>query len=206
MRCKRVRKELSAYIDGEVSSRARTRLERHLAGCAACQQYKDSLSRLVESMRRVGEVEPSAEFWSTTMRGIRTAMKVPGATAPVVPRWATALVVCLAVVLGVVGWVVFSANRAEPEAIDRSLLKQVAFLDTVLSDETPNGQSAEALSSLEETGLWTDLQGIGYEESSLTSAISYSGEPDAVEEIVETLSSAERTEFRTVLLEMVKEG
>ena len=40
MKCICVRKELSAYIDGEVSSRRRAAIENHLAECPDCKQYK----------------------------------------------------------------------------------------------------------------------------------------------------------------------
>jgi len=38
MRCSRVRKRLSAYMDGELSDQWRERIEHHLAACTRCQE------------------------------------------------------------------------------------------------------------------------------------------------------------------------
>ena len=78
MKCMRVRRDLSAYIDREVSSRRRAAIENHLAECPDCRQYKETLSRIVESVREIDRIEPSAEFWPATMRRIRTLVKLPG--------------------------------------------------------------------------------------------------------------------------------
>ena len=115
MKCNRVRKDLSAYIDGELSSRRRAAIENHLAECPDCKQYKESLSRVVESVRAVDRIEPSAEFWPATMRRIRTLVKMPGPMPVVAPRLAPALVACVAVaVCFVAGWIVLSVDRAAP--------------------------------------------------------------------------------------------
>jgi len=201
MRCRRARKELSAYIDDELAPRVRARIDKHLAGCPECRQRARDLSCLIQSVRSVATVEPSDEFRSATMRRIRAGVKVPRAAVPLRRRWAMAFAACSAVVLGVAGWVVLSTNRPQPDAIDRSLLVQVAFLDTILSDE-----SAEALSAFDETVLLSALEDIQYEALPGAITAPLVGQPNGIEEMVETLSSAERTEFRTVLLDMTKEG
>jgi hypothetical protein len=81
------------------------------------------------------------------------------------------------------------------------MLVQVAFLDTLLSDE-----SAEPLSMFDETVLLPALEDIQYEASPGAMTSPFGGQSNGIEEIVATLSSAERTEFRTVLLDMAKEG
>ena len=207
MRCSRVRGELSAYIDGELPHRTRVRLERHLAGCPGCEQYRKSLCRLVETVREAGPIEPSAEFRSSTMRRIRGAVKVPRATMPVAPRWAAALVT--AVVVCIVGWAVVVANRpAPPDVTDRVLLSQVELAR--LLDEAVLEDQPEAASSLTETGLWTVFGAAPSDEMPLTLATSYADSVGArsvaIEQMVESLSTAERTELRAALLEMAKEG
>jgi len=201
MRCRLARKQLSAYIDDELASRMRARIENHLAGCPECRRHMHDLSRLIQSVRSVATVEPSDEFRSATMRRIRAGVKVPRTVVPLRRRWVTALAACCAVVLGVAGWTVFSANRSEPDAIDRSMLVEVAFLDTLLSDE-----STETLSVFDETVLLPALEDIQYQTSSGAVTAPLVGQSNGIEEMVETLSNAERTEFRTVLLDMAKEG
>lgn len=46
MKCKKVQKNLSAYIDDEVSSRLRQRMERHLAGCPMCAAERDAIEKV----------------------------------------------------------------------------------------------------------------------------------------------------------------
>ena len=190
MKCNRVRKDLSAYIDGELSSRRRAAIENHLAECPDCKQYKESLSRIVESVREIDRIEPSAQFWSATMRRIRTLVKLPGPMPVVAPRLAPALVACVAVALCfVAGWIVLSVDRAAPGPTDEEMFTRVAIvaeLAELMKAETLEEGSAE---------IWSIL---------------YSTEADnggmAVEDVVTTLSSSEQDELRTVLLEMVKEG
>jgi len=204
MKCDRVRKELSAYVDGEVSSQRRTTIENHLAGCSDCEQYREHLSRLVESVREADRIEPSPEFWAATMRRIRALAKLPAPARKLSP----ALAVCLAAALFVAGWIVVSTQGpTDEEMFTRVAI--VAALDELLNAETLDQGSEEILSNLDETGLATLIDQAVSEELPVTLALSYSGEAStgiAVEEMVEALSSSEREELRSALLEMVKEG
>jgi hypothetical protein len=85
------------------------------------------------------------------------------------------------------------------------MLVQVAFLDGMLSDGASSGLTGEALSMYDETVLLPALEDIQYEASSGAMTAALVGQAAGIEEIVETLSNGERTEFRTVLLDMVKE-
>lgn len=190
MKCIRVRKELSAYIDGEVSARRRAAIDNHLEECPDCKQYEESLSRTVKSVRQVERIEPSAEFWSATMRRIRALAQMPGYMPVVAPRLAPALVACVAIALCfVVGWIALSAGRAAPGPTDEEMFTRVAIVAEIaefMRTETLEEGSAEVLSILYRTE--EDNSGM------------------AVEDVVTTLSSSEQNELRTVLLEMVKEG
>ena len=189
MKCNRVRKDLSAYIDGEVSSRRRAAIERHLAECSDCELYMERLSRVVKSVREVDRIEPSAEFWSATMRRIRTLVKVPGSLPVVAPKWAPALVASVAVAICVAGWIVLSAIRAARGPTDEEMFTRVAIvaeLAELMKAETLEEGSAE---------IWSILYRTEADNGGM-----------AVEDVVTTLSSSEQDELRTVLLEMVKEG
>jgi hypothetical protein len=189
MKCKRARKELSAYIDGEVSSRKRTRIEKHLAECSDCEQYKESLVRLVESVREADRIDPSAEFWPVTMRRIRTLMKLPGAGRAFAPRLAPALVACLVLAVGIAGWIVLSPDRAAPGSTDEEMLTRLAIV-AKLADIMEDGTLEEGSEE-----IWPILYTVEADNGGM-----------AVEDVLTTLSSSEQDELRSVLLGMVKEG
>jgi anti-sigma factor RsiW len=51
------RDRLSDYIDGELDTRTRTRIMRHLARCERCRAMFESLTRTLEQLRTLGSVE-----------------------------------------------------------------------------------------------------------------------------------------------------
>jgi anti-sigma factor RsiW len=51
--CLKVRRQLSAYLDGELSPKNRTAVERHLARCRACGVALESLRRLARALEIV---------------------------------------------------------------------------------------------------------------------------------------------------------
>ena len=46
MRCKRIRKKLAAYLDGELDERQKALVKRHLLECAKCRKEADLLGRI----------------------------------------------------------------------------------------------------------------------------------------------------------------
>lgn len=60
MRCKSAKILLSASLDGELSSRERSALDRHLASCVSCSQEMKSLARVREIMSCWADEEPSS--------------------------------------------------------------------------------------------------------------------------------------------------
>ena len=64
---RRIRGNLSAYVDGEVTEAERPQMERHLESCADCRAEADSLRSLVGLLRRMPEIEPPRSF---TLAGV----------------------------------------------------------------------------------------------------------------------------------------
>ena len=58
----KIREDLSAYVDGEVTEAERHQVERHLETCADCRAEADSLRSLVGLLRRMPEIEPPRSF------------------------------------------------------------------------------------------------------------------------------------------------
>ena len=132
MKCRHVKRELSAYIDAAVSPQARIRIEKHLVKCAECSRYRDDLTRLVESVRRVSRIEPSRGFWFGVMGRVRAASKVPMPRSALSRRWAVAFVALVAVGMSILGLLTLSTNRGAPAPTDASLLSVMA---TLIGDE-----------------------------------------------------------------------
>ncbi len=82
--CFLIRRRLSRYLDGELSDRRAARIERHLAGCAACQAELDACHRAVQFVRTPRSVEPPAEGWSEIADQLE-AKGVPGFASPTRP-------------------------------------------------------------------------------------------------------------------------
>ncbi len=55
--CEELFARLSAYLDGELSSEARTEIEEHLCGCPPCIEFVESLRRTVDLCRRFEPAE-----------------------------------------------------------------------------------------------------------------------------------------------------
>ena len=61
-RHRRLRDQLSAYIDGELDASAAGRLEHHLAECGRCRQEMEQLRATVAALQELPAVEPPRSF------------------------------------------------------------------------------------------------------------------------------------------------
>lgn len=50
MQCKKARRHLTAYLDGELDARLRKEIEDHLAGCGACETERKALERVRQAL------------------------------------------------------------------------------------------------------------------------------------------------------------
>jgi len=62
MNCRRIRKRLSAFQDGEIGREERERIAAHLEGCASCRSAYAELGEIWQSLERIPEIEVSAGF------------------------------------------------------------------------------------------------------------------------------------------------
>ena len=56
MQCKKVKKNLAAYMDGEISEELHARITRHISGCTSCKMELKELQRILEAMAAVEEI------------------------------------------------------------------------------------------------------------------------------------------------------
>jgi len=63
MSCKKWKKKLSSYLDNEVSSRERSKIEKHLKSCRACFNQFEQLGRLHRLVRSIPSEKPRSGFY-----------------------------------------------------------------------------------------------------------------------------------------------
>ncbi len=76
MRCRRVQRRLSAFQDGELEPETRVKIEAHLEGCLECRRRYQQLEGLWRSLGALGQVQPSAEFYSRLAKRIEGQSKL----------------------------------------------------------------------------------------------------------------------------------
>ncbi len=79
-RHRRLRDQLSAYIDGELDDSAAERLERHLAECGRCRQEMEQLRATVAALQELPAVEPPRSFTLSPERAAAPRPAQPGVT------------------------------------------------------------------------------------------------------------------------------
>ncbi len=110
MECDKARKELVAYLDGELGAGAAAEMQGHLERCPACKLEAEKLSTIGAALDSIADVEPSPEF---TDRAMQRAMSAPE-LAPVprlrLLRRLAPVAAAAAVILTVTLWALMSAG------------------------------------------------------------------------------------------------
>lgn len=83
MRYTKFHKNLSAFLDNELSSEDRKQTEQHLSECADCRQELEKLRRTISLIKRVERPEVPSYLWE----GTRERLTLPYKTGFRVPRW-----------------------------------------------------------------------------------------------------------------------
>ena len=84
MNCRRIRKRLFAYQDGEIGREERERITAHLEGCASCRRAYAGLGEIWQSLEWIPEIHVSAGFEGRLFERIDAA---PGPRAWQRFRW-----------------------------------------------------------------------------------------------------------------------
>jgi anti-sigma factor RsiW len=67
MKCRRVRKLLSVFMDGEIDAVQGKEVERHIDSCSECAKELASLKVAMERLRSFGDAEASPDFVGSVM-------------------------------------------------------------------------------------------------------------------------------------------
>lgn len=73
MNCREISNELSAYIDGELSSDMNREIETHLSGCSSCRETQDMLLATSVAFRCLVPRRVSPDFSENIQAGVDTS-------------------------------------------------------------------------------------------------------------------------------------
>lgn len=86
MWCRRVRSQLSAYVDGELSAADRGAVAEHLSRCEVCSAERESLTKLTRITSLIPEEDLPSGLHSRIMSRLAYAEAAPVATRPAARR------------------------------------------------------------------------------------------------------------------------
>jgi len=70
MRCRRIQRLLSSYLDGDLETTRQTTVEEHLPGCESCQEALNDLRLLVAQAKDLASAPPASDLWPAIARRI----------------------------------------------------------------------------------------------------------------------------------------
>ena len=149
MRCRKVEKNLSAYVDRELDLRTAKKLEAHLSGCPRCREKLAALERVETALAAFPDREPSPFLWTRVQAGVGTP---PLRSVPIRGRFRMATVparvalvsLFLAVVLG---GVIFSLRRG-------AVRLETAGLEVAVSENLDLLENYELIKNLDFLENW----------------------------------------------------
>jgi anti-sigma factor RsiW len=99
MKCSRIHKKLSAFLDGELSEEARNSISEHLKTCESCQRAIEELSLVSDSLDILGEETAPPFFGARVKRRIAELDRRRSFPAPMLERVRRATMPAAAVAL-----------------------------------------------------------------------------------------------------------
>ena len=101
MNCRKIKKRMSAYADGELPENIRSVMDEHLASCPACRERLGNLSGVWEVLNMLPDVSPATGFYARLdARRRRTEETVFHVWQRAAMALSVASVICLGIVTG----------------------------------------------------------------------------------------------------------
>lgn len=123
MRCAKARKRISEYVDGDLDSRKRTKLERHLDECSRCQELLKDFQDMALKAKGLDQPVPSDSVWNKIQARMESGQQTVITPAPPRRTWLTVPKFQFAVAAAALSLVVIAAVTLGP-----GLLKKEAVL------------------------------------------------------------------------------
>ncbi len=155
---------LSAFLDGQLSAREHSRVERHLQGCKACREDLESLRQTVSLLRSVPMLQPPRSFFIPAGEVAKQRQVRRRRLSYVYLQAATAVATVL-LVLMVSGDAILRFLPAQPAAqmsrVGAVTVSQEPSADTVAAETLGTAQTVEVAAPAEQlaappTGLPTE--------------------------------------------------
>jgi predicted anti-sigma-YlaC factor YlaD len=141
MKCSKVKRMLSAYLDGEVSEKEKELITEHTATCATCKTKLEELSATNRIIDTVEDVEATPYFFTRLMKTIKDREKTQTVTIPfferirniVVPVGAIAILLVSLITGQQIGKLLYQIDTARSEAqnVEIEYLLGVNSLDDI---------------------------------------------------------------------------
>jgi hypothetical protein len=139
--CGATRRQLSAYLEGDLGERDEARLRGHLDSCAECSAELRALQRAVRLLRELGGAEPPGDLADRIVERVRAEEARPSRwrRAPLIggPGLSWVAPLAMAAGLGAIAWLGGVDGGGPPAAVRDALLPPVvaAFPRPALRDE-----------------------------------------------------------------------
>lgn len=153
MKCSRIKRRLSAFLDGEVSEQERQFIKEHLKSCEHCQIELKNLSQVSDILDIIQEVEVSPYFITRLKQRIadqkqKSLIRLPlteWIKRALVPAVTTALVAFSLFIGGQLGKAIYQAGS---EDVVGTEIEVANFLGTTSFSGFPEGSLGKTYSSV----------------------------------------------------------
>jgi len=152
MKCKKIRRKLVAYLDGELDEKQKLLVKRHLLECTECEKEADLLSKTSYFLKNLQRLMPSEDFEANLWKKIYFVEKKE--VRPYLLRRVAYIILPAAVAAAlIIG--VFRGNLVERITSSQNVNLEEEFLTSVGLDsfqDFPPGSLPQVYFSLTSTG------------------------------------------------------
>ncbi len=129
MKCKKVKRMISLYIDGEIKPNNEKKLFDHLETCESCQKEKDLLECITQMLLPPKEIQPSPQFVFQVKQKITSPKTIDYYTASLLKYLKPALVSMACIIVFVISF--FLGNSFGTQLKEKETPGKKTVIDTL---------------------------------------------------------------------------